>query len=112
MYTEVMPVVDCSDKGQLYSIMDKCGTARALTYNKLGSLQGWGQNWKQADPIVRAVLHPDEIGLPSKLFEWSVSDCFKAITAQQDAAKTFLIREIYRHTSDELEQKRLFARHG
>jgi IS605 OrfB family transposase len=94
-YTQVMPVVDCSDFEQLRAIMGKCGTARALTYNKLGSLQGWGVHWKQADPIVRQVLHPDTIGLPSKLFEWSVNDCFKAITAQQEAAKTFLIRKIY-----------------
>ena len=106
-YTQVMPVVDCSDREQLLTIMDKCGIARALTYNKLGSLQGWGLNWKKADPIVRKVLHPKDIGLPSKLFEWSVSDCFKAITAQQEAASTFLIRKIYQHTSDEQSRKKL-----
>ena len=55
-YTQVMPVVDCSDQEQLASIMTKCGTVRALTYNKLGSLQGWGQHWHKADPIVRRCL--------------------------------------------------------
>jgi hypothetical protein len=108
-HTQVMLVMDCSDKEQLLTIMDQCGTARALTYNKLGSLQGWGLNWKKADPIVRSCLHPEKMGLPSKLFEWSVSDCFKAITAQQEAAKTFLIRKIYEKyglTSLELERKK------
>ena len=107
-YSQVMPVVNCSDYEQLLTIMDKCGTARANTYNKLGSLQGWGLNWKKADPLVRQVLHPEDIGLPSKLFEWSVSDCFKAITAQQEAAKTFLLRKIYQKyplTSQEKERK-------
>ena len=94
-HTQVMPVMDCSDKEQLLTLLDFCGTARALTYNKLGSLQGWGLNWKKADPIVRSCLHPENMGLPSKLFEWSVSDCFKGITAQQEAAKTFLLRKIY-----------------
>ena len=106
-YTQVMPVVDCSDQEQLELIMERCGVARALTYNQLGSLKGWGLHWKKADPIVRKVLHPSQMGLPSKLFEWSVSDCFKAITAQQEAAKTFLIRKIYQHTSEELQRKRL-----
>ncbi len=106
-YTQVMPVVDCSDKEQLLAIMDKCGVARAATYNKLGSLQGWGLNWKKADPIVRKVLHPKEIGLPSKLFEWSVSDCFKAIMAQQEAVKKYLIRKIYQRTPEETQRKEL-----
>ncbi len=106
-FTQVMPVVDCSDKQQLLAIMDKCGVARALTYNKLGSLQGWGLNWKKADPIVRKVLHPSALGLPSKLFEWSVNDCFKAITAQQKAAKTYLIRKIYSRNTEENLRKEL-----
>ena len=106
-HTQVMPVMDCSDKEQLLTLLDFCGTARALTYNKLGSLQGWGLNWKKADPIVRSCLHPEKMGLPSKLFEWSVSDCFKAITAQQEAAKTFLIRKIYeKYPLTSLEQDR------
>ncbi len=106
-FTQVMPVVDCSDVEQLMAIMDKCGVARAVTYNKLGSLQGWGLNWKKADPIVRKVLHPEKIELPSKLFEWSVSDCFKAITAQQKAAKTYVIRKIYQRYREENLRKEL-----
>ena len=75
--------------------MESVGIARALTYNKLGSMLGWGLNWKRADPIIRKIIHPKQLGVPSKLFEWSVSDCFKAIHAQQEAAKTFIIRKIY-----------------
>lgn len=91
-----MPIVNCSDLEQLKTIMMGCGMARAITYNKLGSIQGWGLHWKQADPLVRAVHHPNQIGIPSKIFEWSVSDCFKGITAQQEAAKVAIIRKIYR----------------
>ena len=87
--------------------MESVGIARALTYNKLGALQGWGLNWKKADPIIRKIIHPKQLGIPSKLFEWSVSDCFKAIHAQQEAAKTFIIRKIYQKYSDPEERKKL-----
>ena len=50
--------------------MESVGIARALTYNKLGALQGWGLNWKKADPIIRKIIHPKQLGIPSKLFEW------------------------------------------
>ena len=58
-FTQIMEIVDCSDLEQLRSILKVCGTVRALTYNKLGSLQGWGLNWKGADPIIRKILHPN-----------------------------------------------------
>lgn len=99
--TQVMPVVACSDSAQVKEIMLGCGKARTLTYNKLGSLQGWGLNWKKADPIIRNIIQPKKLGIPSKIFEWTVSDTFKAIKAQQEAAKTFLIRKIYQKYSEE-----------
>lgn len=105
-YTQIIPVVDCSDKEQLQTIMTTCSKVRALTYNKLGSLQGWGKDWKKADPIIRKILHPNDLGLPSKIFEWTVSDTFKAITAQQEAAKTWIIRDIYRNTTNSNERKK------
>ncbi len=106
-YTQVMPVFKCSDYEQLKSIMVSCGLARALTYNKLGSIAGWGLNWKKADPIIRKIIHPSQLGVPSKLFEWSVSDCFKAIKAQQEAAKTFIIRKIYQKYCSQEDRQRL-----
>ena len=106
-YTQVMPVLKCSDVEQLKSIMAGCGIARALTYNKLGSLQGWGLDWKKADPIIRKIIHPGDLGIPSKIFEWSVSDCFKAIHAQQEAAQTFIIRKISQKYPEHEDRKRL-----
>jgi hypothetical protein len=87
--------------------MHLCGTPRALTYNKLGSVQGWGLDWKKADPIIRTLLKPSDIELPAKLWEWSVNDTMKAISAQQEAAKTFIVRAIYQRTNDVDEQNRL-----
>ncbi|KYC37780.1 hypothetical protein WA1_04495 [Scytonema hofmannii PCC 7110] len=95
-YTQVVPVVFCSDSSQVDRIMHLCGIPRSLTYNKLGSLQGWGLDWKKADSIVRAIIKPERVNLPSKLWEWSVNDTMKAISAQQSAAKVFLIQEIWR----------------
>jgi hypothetical protein len=66
-----------------------------------------GLDWKKADSEFRKHLQPSDIGLPAKLWEWSVNDTMKAICAQQEAAKTYLIRAIYRKTSDQAERKRL-----
>ncbi len=107
-YTQVIPVVSCSDVAQVERIMHLCATPRALTYNKLGSLKGWGLDWKRADTIIRTLLQPSDIGLPAKLWEWSVNDAMKAIIAQQEAAKTFIIRAIYQRTKDKTEQLALF----
>lgn len=97
--TQIMPVMNCSDLPQLQTIMGRCGTARALTYNKLGSLQGWGTHWKQAFPVIRQIQDCSDIGIPSNIYEWSVNDCFKAITAQQEAAKVAIIKKIYQKYS-------------
>lgn len=68
-FTQVLPVVSCSDEAQVDRIMHLCGIPRSLTYNKLGSLQGWGLDWKKADPIIRTILKPSDIELPGKLWE-------------------------------------------
>lgn len=104
VYTQVVPVVAMSDAVQLKEIMRLCSLPRKLTYSKLGSLNGWGLDWKKADKIVRTMMQPADIGLPSKLWEWSVNDTMKAIRAQQEAVKTFLIRKIYQRTDDKEER--------
>ncbi len=108
VFTQVIPVIFCSNMTQVNRIMHLCGIPRSLTYNKLGSLQGWGASWMSADPIVRTILHPQDIQLPAKLWEWAVNDTMKAIIAQQAAAKAFIVKAIYQRTKDETEQKRLF----
>ncbi len=107
IFTQVVPVVDCADVEQILEIMHLCGIPRSLTYNKLGSLQGWGLDWRKADPIIRTILQPANIGLPAKLWEWSVNDAMKAISAAQDAAKSGISKAIYQRTKDELERARL-----
>ena len=106
IYTQVIPVVFCGDIEQVQQLMKLCGIPRALTYNKLGSLQGWGLDWKKADVIIRTIMKPSDIGLPAKLWNWSVNDAMKSVTAQQEAAKTFIVRAIYQHTSDSSERTR------
>jgi IS605 OrfB family transposase len=107
VFTQVVPVVACADAEQIDRIMHLCGIPRSLTYNKLGSVRGWGLDWKKADPIVRTILQSDKIGLPAKLWEWSVNDTMKAITAAQEAAKSFIYKVIYQRTKDEMERTRL-----
>ena len=96
VYTPVIPVVSCADETQVDRIIELCRIPRALTYNKLGSLKGWGLDGQKADPIVRTILKATDINLPSKLWEWSISDTMKAIAAQQEAAKVYVVREIWR----------------
>lgn len=110
-YTQVIPVLTVSDQEQLISVADRQGQCRAATYNKLGSLQGWGLHWKGADKIVRGLCPPQD-ELPGKLREWAVNDCFKAISAQQEAAKVFIRREIWRRypiTSQEKARKQWYT---
>jgi IS605 OrfB family transposase len=110
VFTQVIPVVSCADEAQIDQLMHLCGIPRALTYNKLGSLQGWGRHWMGSDSIVRGLMKPKDIGLPAKLWEWSVNDTMKAIGAQQDAAKVFIGRAIWQRyplTVDEKNRKDL-----
>ncbi len=97
-YTQPIPVVSCSDLPRVERIMDALGTVRAVTYNKIGSVAWWGQSWMGAAKLVRPICSPDSVGLDKarKLWEWAVNDAAKAISAQQEAAKVFLVREIWR----------------
>lgn len=107
-YTQVIPVVSCSDEAQVNKIMHLCGIPRSLTYKKLGSLQGWNTDWKKADSIIRVILKPDNIGLPGKIWEWTVNDTMKAISAQQEADLVYLVREIWRkYPMQSAQQQRL-----
>ncbi|MDJ0800191.1 MAG: hypothetical protein QNJ51_25855 [Calothrix sp. MO_167.B12] len=80
------------------SVKSQKGTVRAVTYNKIGSVAWWGQSWMGAAKLIRPICTPDSVGLDKarKLWEWAVNDTAKAISAQQEAAKVFLVREIWR----------------
>ena len=107
VYTPVIPVVSCADETQVDRIVELCRISRALTYNKLGSLKGWGLDVQKADPIVRAILKATDINFPSKLWEWSISDTMKAIAAQQEATKVYVARETWRkYPSSPVEKER------
>lgn len=41
-FTQVIPVVFCSDNAAIDRIMHLSGTVKAQTYNVFGSLKGWG----------------------------------------------------------------------
>lgn len=96
VYTPVIPVVSCGDETQVDRIGELCRIPRALTYNKLGSVKRWRLNGHKADPLVRTILKATHINLPSNLWEWSISDTMKAIGAQQEATKVYVVREIWR----------------
>jgi len=96
VYTPVIPVVSCADETQVDRLVELCRNPTALTYNKLGFVKGCRSDGQKADPIVRTIQKATDINLPSKLWEWSISDTMKAIAAPQEAAKVYLVREIWR----------------
>ena len=91
----MIPVVSCADETQIDRLTELWRIPRALTYNKLGSLKGWELDGLKANPIVR-IQKATDINLPSKLWEWSISDTMKAIVAQQESAKVYVVRGIGR----------------
>jgi hypothetical protein len=96
VYTPVIPVVSCADETQVDRLVELCRMPTALTYNKLGSVKGCGSDGQKADPIVRTIQKATDINLPSKLWEWSISDTMKAIAAPQEAAMVYVVRGIGR----------------
>ncbi len=99
--TIIHPVINCSDREQVGGMIALLESVRKDTYNVIGSLSFWGGSWMKADAIMRSKGFVPErycIGdkpIPSKIFEWTISDTAKNILAQQEAAKTALIKRIY-----------------
>ncbi|WP_293087958.1 hypothetical protein [Moorena sp. SIO3H5] len=96
--TQIVPVVGMtkSVELELLSTMRKLGVVRAESYNKLGSINHWGLDWKKAIPEVKSFRTPDTLGLPAKLMDWTINDVAKAITAQQAACIDAVTKKIYR----------------
>ncbi|NEQ86304.1 MAG: transposase, partial [Moorea sp. SIO2I5] len=95
--TQIVPVVGMTQsvEAELLSTMKKLGIVRAESYNKLGSINYWGLDWKKAIPKVKSFRTPDTLGLPAKLMDWTINDVAKAITAQQAACIDAVIKKIY-----------------
>ncbi|WP_293088856.1 zinc ribbon domain-containing protein [Moorena sp. SIO3H5] len=91
---------------ELLSTMKKLGVVRSESYNKLGSINHWGLDWKKAYPEVRSFRSPESLGLPSKLMEWTVSDVAKAITASQAACTEAVIKKVYKRFPGKDDQKK------
>ncbi|NEP48887.1 MAG: transposase [Moorea sp. SIO3C2] len=96
--TQIVPVVGMarSVELELLSTMKKLGIVRSESYNKLGSINHWGLDWKKAIPEVKSFRTPDSLGLPAKIMDWTVNDVAKAITASQAACTDAVIKKIYR----------------
>lgn len=98
-YTVIAPVVECSHPAKVNQLMKSLGTVRALTYNKFGSLKGWGLTRNSSpDKVIRQLLPLEQLGLDKckKLHEWTVSDVINCIKAQQVAATHLIHRDIWR----------------
>ncbi|WP_365940427.1 hypothetical protein [Moorena sp. SIO3I8] len=105
--TQIVPVVGMTEsvEAELLSTMKKLGIVRAESYNKLGSINYWGLDWKKAIPEVKSFRTPDTLGLPAKLMDWTINDVAKAITAQQAACIDAVIKKIYKRFSGKKDQK-------
>ncbi|NEP03322.1 MAG: transposase [Symploca sp. SIO2E9] len=106
--TQIVPVVGVakSVETELLSTMQRLGVVRSESYNKLGSVNYWGIDWKNAYPLVRAFRTPESLELPSKLMEWTVSDVCKAISAQQAACIEALGRSLHKRYPGKENDKR------
>ncbi|NEN95339.1 MAG: transposase [Moorea sp. SIO3I7] len=105
--TQVVPVVGMtkSVEFELLQVMKKLGIVRSESYNKLGSINHWGLDWKKAIPEVKSFRTPDTLGLPAKLMDWTVNDVAKAITASQAACIDAVVRKIYKRFPGKDNQK-------
>ncbi|WP_293057137.1 MULTISPECIES: zinc ribbon domain-containing protein [unclassified Moorena] len=105
--TQVVPVVGMtkSVELELLSTMKKLGVVRAESYNKLGSINHWGLDWKKAIPEVKSFRTPDTLGIPAKLMDWTINDVAKAIVAQQAACRDVVTKKIYKRFPSKENQK-------
>ncbi|NET63538.1 MAG: IS200/IS605 family element transposase accessory protein TnpB [Moorea sp. SIO1G6] len=105
--TQIVPVVGMSKsvEFELLQVMKKLGVVRAESYNKLGSINHWGLDWKKAIPEVKSFRTPDTLGLPAKLMDWTINDVAKAITASQAACTDAVIKKIYKRFPGKDNQK-------
>lgn len=98
--TIIHTVTDCSDLQQIEQVISVLEVVRKDTYNVIGSISFWGVSWMKAVSIMSekgftaSRYYIGDKQLPSKIFEWTVNDTAKNITAQQEAAKNAVITKI------------------
>jgi IS605 OrfB family transposase len=96
-YTQVVPVVFCSNEVMVQALLQRSGTVKAQTYNLFGSLKGWGVSpMSSPDKKLRGLFGMAGFDDAKKLHEWQSLDTVKAIGAQQEAAKSLIGRKIWR----------------
>ncbi|RUT04008.1 hypothetical protein DSM106972_049220 [Dulcicalothrix desertica PCC 7102] len=115
-YTIVLPIVSCSDYEQVEILMNHCGIARAISYNKYGSLLGWGIDWKS---VMNLSLNSEFVSIldrevpqldkTRKVREWAVNDTIKNIIASQEAAKVIIRNIIWQKYPMQLNQSQRIA---
>lgn len=115
-YTIVLPIVSCSDYEQVELLMNYCGIARAISYNKYGSLLGWGIDWKS---VMNLSLNSEFVSIldrevpqldkTRKVREWAVNDTIKNIIASQEAAKVIIKSLIWKKYPMQLNQSKRIA---
>ncbi len=95
-FTQIVPVVFCSSIDAVEQIMHLSGAVKAQTYKVFGSLKGWGISpMSSPDKVIRKLFGMAGFENAKKLHEWQSLDAIKAIVARQEAAKTYINREIW-----------------
>ena len=102
--------INQSKLDQVTDIASRCGKLRQALWNKYGSLQAWGRSTIDVRQEAKVVFPPDTFGLSYKVWEATVMDVIDDIHACQEAAKTYVIRTIYRQLKDEDKRKELIAK--
>ena len=82
-------------------IATRLGKLRQDIWNKYGSLQAWGRKSDQLIKEFKHSLPPSLYKVAYKPWERTFQSVIDDIHAVQEAAKSFVIRKIYRHFSQE-----------
>ena len=83
------------------TIAHRLGKLRRDIWNKYGSLQAWGQKSDQLIKQFKQTSPPSLYGVAYKPWERTFQSVIDDIHAVQEAAKSFVIRKIYRHFKPE-----------
>ena len=80
---------------------ERAGRLRSDIWNKYGSLQAWGISHQKLDQDFQKTNPPSMYQLPQKQWQKTFERVINDIHATQEAAKTIVIRKIYRHFQPE-----------